>query len=667
MGGRGSIQLGLCLAAAWSVGCTGSGLPHGAAGASEAAPVLHVHRGVEGAVGSLRYAGIRTDAELVLGTGAPGSGAEADIEVRLQGDERLFGMRRFRLREVNAAREESVLLSALRQGHILTPRHIEVRVSIDAGDASPRVVEDDFSKELLEAQERRDGVMFRFDAGTFPEIRVEAFGRKKIRKSERRAAQLATAEGLLTGFLRGKLAAREAFDLELLARFLALAEVWNSASLLAVPNLRFYFNPVTQRIEPIGYRARPGPLATDGPLVTRSSPWASRLLEDAELRALVAQQLDAIAREVPAGDGASVAAGERARGLTASGASLSGDSGISIRRPPEAPALDSNPIPSPSLEQVLADHPFLEWIGSRSVLRGASGEWPVRGSLVLPEGIGLELIAGTTLHFEPGAVLLATGPLHFVGTAQAPVVLDADAGRSRLGGSWQGIVVLRSARGHVWEHVVVRDATGVDRDGWTLTGGVTFRASEVRISESQIAASPAEDALNLIRSRFAFSDLSIRDAASDAFDADFCTGTIRGGTFEVVGGDGIDVSGSAIGIEGVSLVGIRDKALSVGEKSQVTARDLQIRDVGTAFASKDGSELDVADSALTDVHYVGLMAYTKKAEYGPARLAASRIQLVRVARGALVQHGSRLQIDGREIEPETLDVDQLYEVGPMKK
>jgi hypothetical protein len=310
----------------------------------------------------------------------------------------------------------------------------------------------------------------------------------------------------------------------------------------------------------------------------------------------------------------------------------------------------------------LAHHSFLEWAESRKLLTARPGKWTVSGSLILPEGIGLELSAGTTLLFESNAMLLATGPLRFAGSAKAPVELGPAEGTS-----WQGIVVLRSVEPHRWEHVVVRQAHGIARGAWNLTGGVTFRASEVEIADSRIEGSRAEDALNLIRSRFSFSDLSISRAASDAFDCDFCSGTIRGGRIEQVGGDGIDVSGSEITAVGVHLAEIRDKALSVGEASQLSARDLVIDAVGTAAASKDGSQLVIETSEISGVGLIALMAYTKKAEYGPTRLEARALSMDGVERRSAVQHGSHLSIDGALQATEALDVDLLYRAGPMKK
>jgi hypothetical protein len=89
--------------------------------------------------------------------------------------------------------------------------------------------------------------------------------------------------------------------------------------------------------------------------------------------------------------------------------------------------------------------------------------------------------------------------------------------------------------------------------------------------------------------------------------------------------------------------------------------------VGTAVAGKDGSDVIFEDSKVEDVRHVAIMAYTKKSEYGPSRVNARNIQMDRVGRKAVAQHGSRIQIDGVEQTPEDVDIEALYERGYMKK
>jgi hypothetical protein len=632
------------------------------------------------------------------------AGEKTQIDVRMKRKQRFFGMQRFSLRDPAAVgfQNEPLVFEHLRREGVLAPRIQFVRVTANGFDLGLMAVEEHFSKELLESQRRRDGVIFRLLAEALPVARIDAFSAKRIAGSKQRSAERATADGLLQAFLRGEIPVRDVFDVELMARFLAVAELWQADALLRPDNLRFYFNPISQQIEPIGFDGRPRIPPDPSARTVGAQSWSSQLLADAPLRAAYFRNLHRLAGEMTSGETPRWVAAEEEpllralRSEVASRAPIDLDPWIARARSlsslaeadlastDERSARDGsaardrliaaadvasgrrNPVPRASLEEVLARHPFLEWDAAQRALHAAPGTWTVRGSLVLPEGTGLDLDAGTTLRFGAGEMLLSSGPLRFRGSEAAPVVLEGlTAGPGT--GTWQGIVVLTSGAPHEWVHVMVRNTTGIDRDGWQLTGGVTIRDSEVRIESSAFAQNRAEDAVNLVRSRFAFRDVSILEAASDALDCDFCDGRMIGGRISNVGGDGIDVSGSVVTVDGVALDDIRDKAISVGERSHLVARHVDIRRVGTAVSGKDGSEVIFEDSKVADVRHVAIMAYTKKLEYGPGRVNARNIQMSRVGRTAVVQHGSQVEIDGVEQTPEDVDVEGLYERGYMKK
>jgi hypothetical protein len=200
-----------------------------------------------------------------------------------------------------------------------------------------------------------------------------------------------------------------------------------------------------------------------------------------------------------------------------------------------------------------------------------------------------------------------------------------------------------------------------------LTGGVTLRDSQVTLSHVLFVGNRTEDALNLVRCRFVMRDVDIEDTPSDALDADFSRGEIHGGRMSRIGGDGIDVSGAEIVVDGARIDEVRDKAISVGEGSRLEARGVHISRTGTALASKDRSEAAIVKSKIEDVVHVALMAYVKKPEYGPASIRAEELQIERVPRDAVAQTGSRIAIDGREVETEDVDVDSLYQGGYMRK
>jgi len=754
------------------------------------------------------------------------------LRVRLEGEGHVFGMRGFSLHAVepDGSLLEALALDQLRRQGVLVARTRFVRVSLRDLDLGPMVLREQYAKELLESQQRREGVILGFEAGAggsgdehgFHRARLLPTQAARVAENETLRAALVTSIGLARGFLGGLLPARDVFDLDSTSRFLAVVELWGASRALEWPSLRFYFNPFTQRLEPIASVIHPEPAGSEPELVTLRAAWSSLLLEDPELRSTFHDRLRQIAEDVARGEEASrlerahasllrplrshdpahasadlrpiairaarlaelaqESAGgarpDRTSGEEAPSpssidtlpASAEGTSALAfdpdpsaalrvyrgtekgrgylelanlfpvkvellsieptglepwqradpvlgdpsrfpLELPPPSPsgrlhfvrlpyrgprveppehvfeiaiAIDgterrssskalpyfpprhSSPVPAASLRQTLARHPFLEWDEPSATLRARAGTWKVSGSLILPSGVGLELAPGTTLQFPDDGLLLASGPLRFRGSGEQPVVLEGQPGRGGAG-TWYGVVVLESDRAHRWEHVVVRNTKDMDRNSWRLTGGVTIRASEVNISNTTFQGHRGEDALNLVRSRFKLDEISILDTPSDAFDCDFCSGQMKGGHFARIGGDAIDVSGSEIVVEGVLLEDVRDKALSVGERSRLTARRIEIRGAGTAVACKDGSETRFEDSSVERVPHAALMAYTKKLEYGPAQVFARNVRMREVARVAIAQLGSRINIDGVEQEPEDIDVEALYRHGYMKK
>jgi hypothetical protein len=146
-------------------------------------------------------------------------------------------------------------------------------------------LEEHFSKELLESQGRREGVIIQFDESLYWQAAdgavegnrygafdshltasIDAFEKTKIQSSPQLAHEYRMAVGLLRGYVEGVLPASEVFDVERLGGFIAASQFWGTWHVLRWHNLRFYLNPITMRLEPIafdanlGYRKDPGPV-----------------------------------------------------------------------------------------------------------------------------------------------------------------------------------------------------------------------------------------------------------------------------------------------------------------------------------------------------------------------------------------------------------------------
>ena len=191
----------------------------------------------------------------------------------------------------------------------------------------------------------------------------------------------------------------------------------------------------------------------------------------------------------------------------------------------------------------------------------------------------------------------------------------------------------------------------------SLTGGVSFYKSDVQIKNSKIYNSIAEDALNIIHSKFNIDNLTIEKTNSDGFDSDFSEGTINNSSFKNIGGDAIDFSGSRVNVNNSKFDNVRDKAISSGENSKLTLADLSISNIGVGITSKDGSIVNARNVLIEEFSLNAIMTYQKKSFYETPELYGQMINVKFDENAYLRQTGSRMKINGEEIEEKYLDVE----------
>lgn len=608
---------------------------------------------------------------------------------RTRGDDHVFGMRSFEFRSPTAYGPNfaHLLLPQLAREDIVAPRYGLVDFTMNGKAIGLLAFEEVPAAELLARQKRRDGPILRFDS--MPRFGAEAGATAiaplrpdHIADSKSLSRSASVAERLLQDHLRGSLAAADVFDTELLGRYLATIELWGANSALHWRNLRFYFNPMTALLEPVASVGALHGSGGRGADTTDATRFAKRWLADSRIASAYTSARSRIAVEIRTKE-----FGERLRTTDAnwlrslhrefplrlpfdpatyferSGANPWPQGERAGTRPPrsarESIAEFDLPLPHSSLDQALAQHSFLSWDEQRRELRAAAGRWDVEGSLVVPDDIGLTLPAGTTLRFEARHGLIARGPLRFLGRADAPVVLEGPSARQRSK-LWAGVYVVEAARPSHWSHVIVRNTGGFKRRGFTLAGGVVFRKAAVVLENCTFSGDRTDDALNVVRTHFELTDVEIVDAELDAFDADYSEGSITRGSISRAGGDGVDLGGTHATIRGTHFSNVRDKAISVGEASRLTATGLEIERVGIGVASKNGSTAEISDSNLSDVSDVALVVYMNRPEFGPGALWAADNRISRTALPALAQTGSRLELDGSLIRPIDVAINRLY-------
>jgi hypothetical protein len=287
------------------------------------------------------------------------------------------------------------------------------------------------------------------------------------------------------------------------------------------------------------------------------------------------------------------------------------------------------------------------------------GEHHLHSDLRIPPGYAFAAHPGARLLMADGVAIVVEGPVSLIGSVEDPIEF------APLEDRWEGLVVIGDDRASEIEHARFRGVSpsagvrGPRRAGWIQTGGVNFVDSELRVHNAEFEDFETEDALNVVRGRISLSEVRFANTASDAFDGDFVDGSIVGIELENIGGDGVDVSGSTIELSDVRARGVRDKAVSIGERSHVTVERLTATDGAFALVAKDDSEVTATDVKTEDI-WIALAAYTKKPEFGPARIEVTGLAVEGRSFPFLVQTGSRATLDGRRLPTRSFDSEGLY-------
>jgi len=215
-------------------------------------------------------------------------GKTYDVKMRLKGDyvDHLLGDKwSFRIKTkrgeyINGYREASLqnpqvrdfqgqalINKMLKEHNIIVPRYSFVNVVINGEDIGIMALAEHFRKELIESSNRREGVIIKFDESDLWESRIQGkifdenqyrskivpFQKRKVMSDPKLAGYYTTAVGLLRGYLSGRLPAKDVFDVKQMGDFIAIHDLWGDTHALVWHNLRFYYNPITAKLEPIAF------------------------------------------------------------------------------------------------------------------------------------------------------------------------------------------------------------------------------------------------------------------------------------------------------------------------------------------------------------------------------------------------------------------------------
>lgn len=223
---------------------------------------------------------------------------ERPIQMRLKGDwlDHLKGKKwsfRIKMRKDEAWRQlltfsvqnpatryhlmEWLFHKMLEKEDVLAPRYDFIKLKLNNEDLGIYAYEEHFEKQLFESQKRREGLILKItedlvwlgmtrskylppkhqmiqkESYSFDASEIRPFKESSTQNSETLAKQFEAAQSLLHQLKYGLKSASEVVDIQRFARFFAIVDLLDAYHGVFWHNLRFYYNPVNSKLEPVGF------------------------------------------------------------------------------------------------------------------------------------------------------------------------------------------------------------------------------------------------------------------------------------------------------------------------------------------------------------------------------------------------------------------------------
>lgn len=564
--------------------------------------------------------------------------ANMSLRTNLKGDDRLFGLEEFSIQDpiLRGYTWELLVADIFKTQGLITIQSKVANFSFNGEDRGLYVFEEVPSKITIERNLRKSGPIFGLKDEYGPSLNsvLDVYDSKDWEGSK---IYTHARENLLMQFAAvrgGGVFSEDIFDLDEWAKYFALIDLFGTYHGSVPKSVRFYFNPVIGKFQPILFDAHKNAgifdeyILADHKLSPKSveCEWTCRdknfymgflnnkYFFDAYLSYLAKYTTLEFVENV---ENVYMDKFEKLDHIFYS--SLSRSDGIFFRGFglyffKFSEIQNRRDLLSRRVTQ-LNEHKgtFAFWSLDKSELELLSS----KNEVTAPEGavvvsIENQAMEGTEWNFKQPTVLLLIGntvlkglsddnPLNITG----PVMLVQEGGTISL------------------DNINFIKPIYIDVSSRQWSGAVNIINAKADVGTILIQDSNAEDAINFVNSTYEIKNLIISGSKSDAIDFDFSSGKVDNISCLNIGNDCVDASESSITINALVAKDVQDKGVSAGENSILKINMFDAKNVALGLVSKDGSKLDVDEFKVSGVQ-LAISAYRKKPEYSSPSLTVKK-------------------------------------------
>ena len=238
-------------------------------------------------------------------------GSKWSFRIHLLGGNTLFGLRKFSIQSPNTRNfmNEWIYHKLLKDEGLPALRYSFLPVNINGKNLGIYALEEHFDKLTVESNNYKEGPIIRINesnkwidhlneisilSDSYLESDISTFTLKKNLSSHVLKLYLVRATALLDGFRRGSYSTSEVFEVKKLAKFFAITDLLGGHHGSIWSNMRFYYNPITDRLIPVGYDAVPSKFPQNKVSIEESNPLP--FFKDNDFSRKYIQELESVSR-----------------------------------------------------------------------------------------------------------------------------------------------------------------------------------------------------------------------------------------------------------------------------------------------------------------------------------------------------------------------------------
>ncbi|OVE74923.1 hypothetical protein BVX95_00665 [archaeon D22] len=242
-----------------------------------------------------------------------------------------------------------------------------------------------------------------------------------------------------------------------------------------------------------------------------------------------------------------------------------------------------------------------------------NGIYNVTNTLIFPNKPVI-IQAGAKIYMSKDTSILFSNDLHINGTSSNPVIVTSN----ETFGTFAVVSANKKSSVNI-KHLDLSKGGETFVDGKFFSGGIAVYNSDVNISNSVIHSNKGDDGANFKNGRVNIINVTFKNNFADQIDLDFCQAFVQNSNFldnfGDANGDGLDLSGSTAILTDNLFFGFSDKAISVGERTNVIVINNRIENSNIGIAVKDLSEVFFHNNSLKNNNN-SIVSYMKKPIFG---------------------------------------------------